>query len=60
LPYSKGKSRVDIETKTRGILIQINGMLNDEQKEYKLLSIKDGPKDGHSTKQKVQVHWIIE
>jgi len=35
-------------------------MLNDEQKEYKLLGIKDGPKDGHSTKQKVQVHWIIE
>jgi hypothetical protein len=26
-------------------------MLNDEQKEYKNLSIKDGPKDGHLTKQ---------
>jgi hypothetical protein len=35
-------------------------MLNDEQKEYKNLGIKDGPKDGHSTKQRVRVHWIIK
>ncbi len=44
LPYSKANSRVDVETKTTRILIQINGMLNDEQKEYKNLSINDGPK----------------
>jgi hypothetical protein len=35
-------------------------MLNDEQKEYKNLDIKDVPKDGHSTKQRVQVYQIIK